>query len=89
MSTFQVTVWDYRLFVMLDKVNIVISAEDLCELFHYTKKIPCIILRVSQFFPEEDDNRDRCDFFADTNLKANEFLHRRYTFCSKKKSSCL
>src|SRR5436190_8477346 len=53
------------------------AAEDLCELFHRNHKLPCIILRTSRFFPEEDDHKERRDAYEDANLKANEFLHRR------------
>ena len=34
------------------------AAEDLCQLFHRKQKLPCIVLRTSRFFPEEDDNRE-------------------------------
>ncbi|PYR25554.1 MAG: NAD-dependent epimerase, partial [Acidobacteria bacterium] len=32
------------------------AAEDLCELFHRSHRLACLILRTSRFFPEEDDN---------------------------------
>ncbi|WPZ32439.1 NAD(P)-dependent oxidoreductase [Thalassobaculum sp. OXR-137] len=53
------------------------AAEDLCELFHRRHGLPCLILRTSRFFPEEDDNRKRRTLYADANAKANEFLFRR------------
>lgn len=53
------------------------AAEDLCQLFHRRHGLPCLILRTSRFFPEEDDNRERRDRWADANAKANEFLFRR------------
>jgi len=53
------------------------AAEDLCRLFHRNMRLPCIVLRTSRFFPEEDDNRSVRAAYADANLKANEFLHRR------------
>ncbi len=53
------------------------AAEDLCQLFYRNHKLPCIVLRTSRFFPEEDDNRRVRDAFSDANMKANEFLHRR------------
>jgi nucleoside-diphosphate-sugar epimerase len=53
------------------------AAEDLCELFHRSHEMPCIILRTSRFFPEEDDDPKARDAFDQENLKANEFLHRR------------
>jgi UDP-glucose 4-epimerase len=54
-----------------------LAAEGLCELFHFKFKLPCIVLRTSRFFPEEDDDADRRARHADANIKANEFLYRR------------
>jgi UDP-glucose 4-epimerase len=53
------------------------SAEDLCEIFHRDHHLPCIILRTSRFFPEEDDREDVRKNYEDGNIKANEFLYRR------------
>ena len=53
------------------------SAEDLCELCHREHRLPCLILRTSRFFPEEDDNRAIRDAYDDTNTKVNELLNRR------------
>jgi len=53
------------------------AAEDLCQLFHRNHGLACIVLRVSRFFPEEDDNVDVRLAYADGNIKANEFLYRR------------
>jgi nucleoside-diphosphate-sugar epimerase len=53
------------------------AAEDLCELFHRTRGLPCLVLRTSRFFPEADDDADRRRSFDDLNLKVNEYLHRR------------
>jgi nucleoside-diphosphate-sugar epimerase len=53
------------------------AAEDLCELFHRRHKLACLILRTSRFFPEEDDNPAIREAYDDTNVKVNEFLHRR------------
>ena len=53
------------------------AAEDLCQLFHRNQRLPCLVLRTSRFFPEEDDNKDARDAFPDDNLKVNEYLHRR------------
>jgi len=53
------------------------SAETLCELFHRKMNLPCIVLRTSRFFPEEDDNRNKRTSFEDDNLKVNELLFRR------------
>ena len=53
------------------------AAEDLCLLIHRQHDLPCVVLRTSRFFPEEDDSRERRSAFEDENLKANEFLYRR------------
>jgi UDP-glucose 4-epimerase len=54
-----------------------VAAESLCELFHRRHGLPCLVLRTSRFFPEEDDVAARRDAYASDNLKANEFLNRR------------
>jgi UDP-glucose 4-epimerase len=54
-----------------------VAAEDLCELFHRTRKLPCLILRTSRFFPEEDDSAETRRAYPDDNAKANEYLYRR------------
>ena len=54
-----------------------LSAENLCELFHRKFELPCVVLRTSRFFPEEDDNAALRRDYRDENLKVNEFLHRR------------
>ena len=54
-----------------------IAAEDLCELIRNKHGLPCLILRTSRFFPEEDDNLNVRSEYEDTNLKVNEYLHRR------------
>ena len=53
------------------------AAEDLCELQHRRRDLACIILRTSRFFPEVDDNASLRGTYADANVKANEYLHRR------------
>jgi len=53
------------------------AAEDLCALFQNRHGLPCIVLRVSRFFQEEDDDRALRSSYADDNIKANEFLYRR------------
>jgi len=53
------------------------AAENLCQLYYRNAGLPCIVLRTSRFFPEEDDNRKMRAIYPDTNLKANEFLYRR------------
>jgi UDP-glucose 4-epimerase len=53
------------------------AAEDLCQLFHRTKGLPCIVLRTSRFFPEQDDDKAVREAYADDNIKVNEYLFRR------------
>lgn len=53
------------------------AAENLCQLFYRNHRLPCIILRTSRFFPEEDDRKEVRQGYADWNIKANEFLYRR------------
>ena len=53
------------------------AAEDLCRLFHRNAKLPCLVLRTSRFFPEEDDVAERASAYEETNLKVNELLYRR------------
>jgi UDP-glucose 4-epimerase len=53
------------------------AAEDLCRLFHRNHGLPCLVLRTSRFFPEEDDVPERASAYSEANLKANEFLYRR------------
>jgi UDP-glucose 4-epimerase len=53
------------------------AAEDLCQLFHRNEGLPCIVLRTSRFFPEEDlDEAVRATYVAD-NIRASEYLYRR------------
>ena len=54
-----------------------LAAENLCELFHRNTRMPCIVLRTSRFFPEEDDDAGVRRAFDDGNSKVNEFLYRR------------
>lgn len=53
------------------------AAEDLCRSFHRNEKLPCLILRTSRFFPEEDDVAERASAYEQTNLNVNELLYRR------------
>jgi UDP-glucose 4-epimerase len=53
------------------------AAEELCQLFYRDHQLACIILRTSRFFPEQDDDREIREAYADQNLKANEYLFRR------------
>jgi nucleoside-diphosphate-sugar epimerase len=54
-----------------------VAAENLCQLFYCNHHLPCIILRTSRFFPEEDDRKQVREEYEDNNTKANEFLFRR------------
>ena len=54
-----------------------LAAENLCRMFHRNLGLPCIVLRTSRFFPEDDDNRHKREAFDDDNLKLNELLFRR------------
>jgi nucleoside-diphosphate-sugar epimerase len=54
-----------------------VAAEDLCEVIHRDRQLPCVVLRTSRFFPESDDEDDRRLSFDDLNLKVNELLYRR------------
>lgn len=54
-----------------------LAAENLCELIHRKHSLPCLILRTSRFFPEEDDNPETRARYPDGNTKANEYLYRR------------
>lgn len=53
------------------------AAEDLCQLFHTKQGLPCIVLRTSRFFPEQDDDKRVREAYSDDNVKVNEYLYRR------------
>jgi nucleoside-diphosphate-sugar epimerase len=53
------------------------AAEDLCKLFHRMHGLPCIVLKTSRFFPEEDDQKKIRNTYPGDNSKVNEFLYRR------------
>lgn len=53
------------------------AAEDLCELFNRDYGLPCVVLRTSRFFPEDDDEPAKRDNFNDDNMKLVEYLYRR------------
>ena len=53
------------------------AAENLCELVCRDQGLPCLILRTSRFFPEEDDRDEVRPAFDGLNLKVNELLYRR------------
>lgn len=44
---------------------------------HRLHGLPCIVLRTSRFFPEDDDLPERREAHQNANLKLNELLHRR------------
>ena len=52
-----------------------VAAEDLCELFHKTRRLPVVVLRTSRFFPEEDDDRKVREAYDLANIQANEMLY--------------
>jgi UDP-glucose 4-epimerase len=54
-----------------------VAAEDLCELVARDNGLPCLILRTSRFFPEQDDSEQVRSGYADANVKVNELLYRR------------
>jgi nucleoside-diphosphate-sugar epimerase len=54
-----------------------VAAESLCELFWRNHGLPCLVLRTSRFFPEEDDHEPTRLAYADANIKLNELLYRR------------
>jgi UDP-glucose 4-epimerase len=54
-----------------------VAAEDLCELVARDHGLPCLILRTSRFFPEQDDSEQLRRRYADDNIKVNELLYRR------------
>lgn len=53
------------------------AAEDICQVIHRKHKLPCIVLKTSRFFPEEDDDKEVREAYSDENAKANEYLYRR------------
>lgn len=53
------------------------AAEEICELLHRKLELPCVVLRTSRFFPDEDDDGAVRQSYADDNVKANEYAYRR------------
>lgn len=53
-----------------------LAAEGLCRLYATEHGLPCVVLRTSRFFPEDDDTHKQP---SGENLKAIELLHRRLT----------
>jgi UDP-glucose 4-epimerase len=54
-----------------------LCAEHLCELFQLQHGLPCVVLRTSRFFPEDDDDPQAQRAYPGDNLKVNELCHRR------------
>jgi UDP-glucose 4-epimerase len=46
-------------------------------LFFRNHGLPCVVLRTSRFFPEDDDYRKVRQEYSGANAKANEYLYRR------------
>ncbi len=53
------------------------TAEDLCQLFYRNHRLPCVVLKIARFFPEEDDQESIRVMYDQLNAKANEYLYRR------------
>jgi UDP-glucose 4-epimerase len=53
------------------------AAEDLCQLAFRNQGLPCVVLRISRFFPEADDAPDTHEGRCDDNVKADEYASRR------------
>lgn len=53
-----------------------LAAEGLCRDAFLNHGLPCVVLRTSRFFPEDDDTQS---VPSGENLKANELLYRRAT----------
>ena len=54
-----------------------LAAEDLCQLAFQEHGLPCLVLKTSRFFPEEDDMKHTMPGIAQDNIKTIEFLNRR------------
>jgi UDP-glucose 4-epimerase len=54
-----------------------VAAEDLCELVARETGLPCVVLRTSRFFPEQDDDEQIRGAYDEENVRVNELLHRR------------
>jgi UDP-glucose 4-epimerase len=54
-----------------------VAAEDLCELVARQDGLPCLVLRTSRFFPEDDDDPAVRAGYDPGNAKVTELLHRR------------
>jgi UDP-glucose 4-epimerase len=54
-----------------------LASEDLCQLAFKEQALPCIVLKTSRFFPEEDDMKHTMPDFSQESIAAQEFLYRR------------
>ncbi|MEM7403901.1 MAG: NAD(P)-dependent oxidoreductase [Pseudomonadota bacterium] len=54
-----------------------LAAENLCELYWQRYQLPTVVLRLSRFFLEDDDDRTAREAFESDNLKLVEMLYRR------------
>jgi UDP-glucose 4-epimerase len=54
-----------------------LSAEALASLIVRLERLPVVVLRVSRFFHESDDDEKKRAAFVDANLKVLEYLYRR------------
>lgn len=54
-----------------------VAAESLCELSWRSRRLPCLVLRTSRFFPEPDDDPAMRAAYPAANVWANELLYRR------------
>lgn len=54
-----------------------VASEDMCELIARDHGLPCLVLRTSRFFPEQDDSEQVRTRYEDANVKVNELLYRR------------
>jgi nucleoside-diphosphate-sugar epimerase len=53
------------------------AAEELCEIIARDHGLHVVVLRVSRFFPEDDDRDKVRAAYDGANVKANEYLYRR------------
>lgn len=54
-----------------------LGAEALCEMFAHRHKLPVVVLRVSRFFPEDDDAAATRSAYSRDNIQLLELLYRR------------
>ena len=54
-----------------------LAAEHLCRVVAKKRGLPVVVLRVSRFFPEEDDAAEVRQAFSNDNIQALELLYRR------------